>query len=349
MAVALSNAEQQHQLELDSGCSFAARCAGSVTSIWFLLVALTGCQSGPTTSSAPMYGQSTIAPPGTANTAMANPGTFAMSTPPLPNTSQPNGWAPPPVNGGAPANNWSTPSVFGSSSPAPVNTTSWNPNQPPSGYGTTGSIFDQAPPTQQKGIFDSFASTNTTPGGSFNPQSMSRGYESPNSSFTSGTPSYSAKRSGPTDPGNGSWWDRLTGTQSTVPVAGNPGWNQPGPMAPPNPATAWNDPRNPSYARQPIPNSNPMPNNGWNITAAPSPYANPNPLSSTSNYTNYGGPAPSYPPSNLARTLPATTGQIRPTNTLPAGWGGNPVPTATNVPATGPVAVRNLEDLAPAK
>ncbi len=350
MAVASSNTEQQHQPEIDGGCTLAARCASRLISLVLLFVALTGCQSGPTTSSAPLYGQSTIAPPGTANTAMANPGAFAMSAPPMPNTSQPNGWAPPPVNGGAPANNWNSPSIFGGSAPPPNNATAWNPSQPPNAYGASGSIFDQAPPTQQQGIFDSFASTNTAsaPGGSFNPNSMSRGYESPNSSFTSGSPSYSAKRSGPTDSGNGNWWDRLTGTQSTVPAAGNPGWNQPAPMSAPNPATAWNDPRNPSYARQPIPNPNAMPNNGWNITSAPAPYAS-NPLNTAPNYTNYGSPAPSYPPSNIARTLPASTNPLRPSNTVPAGWGGNPAPAATSVPASGPVAVRNLEDLAPAR
>jgi hypothetical protein len=326
--------------------------AARTLACWLLLVALIGCQSSAPTSNAPLYGQSTIAPPGTANTAMANPGAFAMSAPPMPNTSQPNGWAPPPVNGGAPANNWNSPSIFGGSAPPQVNATSWNPNQPPNAYGASGSIFDQAPPTQQQGIFDSFASANTTsyPGGSFNPNSMSRGYESPNSSFTSGTPAYSANRTGVTDSSGGSWWDRLTGTKSTVPAAGNPGWNQPAPLGTPNPAVAWNDPRNPNFARSPIPNPNAPPNNGWNITAAPNSYAAPNPLSTAPNYTNYGSPAPNYSPNNIARTLPATTGQMRPTNTLPAGWGGNsPAPAATSVPASGPIAVRNLEDLPPAR
>lgn len=337
--------------DINGACFFAARCARTLSVLALLFLVVTGCQSSAPTTNAPLYGQSTIPPPGTANTAMANPGAIAVSAPPLPNTSAPNGWNAPPVNGSAPPSNWNSPSIFGNSSPPPANNTAWNASQPPNAYGASGSIFDQAPRTQQQGIFDSFASTSAGyPAGNFNPNSMSRGYESPNSSFTSATPAHSANRASPLDSGNGgSWWDRLTGTKSTVPAAGNPGWNQPAPMGAPN-SVAWNDPRNPNYARPPIPNPNAPPTNGWNITSAPNSYAQ-NPLSTAPNYTNYGAPAPSYPPNNVARTLPASTSPMRPTNTLPAGWnnGGTGAPAATSIPATGPVAVRNLEDLPPAR
>jgi hypothetical protein len=346
MAVVPHNAEPQKP-DFYSGCSLVARRAYFLAAAQLLVVVMTGCQS-PTPSNAPMYGQSTISPPGTANTAIANPGAYAMSAPPMPNTSVPNGWGAPPMNSGAPANTWNSPSIFGSSAPAPVNATSWNPSQPPNAYGASGSIFDQAPRTQQQGIFDSMAMSNASHPGNFNPNSMYRGYESPNTTFTSGTPIHSASRSRPSESDSGSWWDRLTGTQSTVPAAGNPGWNQPGPMSAPN-QVAWNDPRNPNYARPPIPNPNAVPNNGWNITSAPAPYAA-NPLSTAPNYTNYGAPVPSTP-NSIARTLPASTNPMRPTNTLPAGWsnGGAAAPAATSVPATGPIAVRNLEDLPPAR
>lgn len=351
MAVQRNNLEQQTK---PPGLACWLRTARSATSICvtILLTALTGCQNGPQTSSAPMYGQSTIAPPGTANTAMAKPGSYAASAPPMMNPGEVNGWGAPPVNGTSPPpSNWNSPSIFGSSTPPPANTTAWNTSPPPNAYGASGSIFDQAPHTQQQGVFDSFASASPShPSNSFNPNSMARGYESPNSSFTSATPAHSANRAGPIDTGSGgSWWDRMTGTKSTVPPAGNPGWNQPGPMGAPNPAVAWNDPRNPNYARQPIPNPNAMPNNGWNITSAPNPNIT-NPLNTAPNYTNYGSPAPAYPPNNISRTLPASTNPLRPTNTLPASWpNGTPAPVTTSVPASGPVAVRNLEDLPPAR
>lgn len=295
-----------------------------------------------------MYGQSTIPPPGTANTAMANPGAYAASAPPMNGV---NGWGAPPMNSGVPMNdaappNWSSPSVFGGSSPPPVNGTAWNPNQPPNGYGAQGSIFDQAPVTPPQGAFDSFAGTSSPyAGGSFNPGSAARGYESPNSSFAAAIPSYSANRASPSDSSGGSWWDRLTGTRSTVPAAGNPGWNQPAPMNAPNAAMAWNDPRNPGFQRQPIPNPNLPASNGWNISAVPNPNI-PNPLNTAPNYTNYGNPPPSTIPNNISRTLPAVTNPTQPTNTLPAGWSnsGTAVP-----PATGPIAVKSLEDLPPAR
>ena len=301
-----------------------------------------------------MYGQSTIPPPGTANTAMANPGAFAVSAPPMGNPGQVNGWGAPPSGGVSPPN-WNSPSIFGGSAPPPVNGTAWNPNQPPNPYGAQGSIFDQAPPRQQQGVFDSFAGTsNSYPGGSFNPGTAARGYESPNSSFVGAVPSYSANRASPSEATGGSWWDRLTGTKSTVPAAGSPGWNQPPPMNAPNNGVAsnngmWNDPRNPAFQRQPIPNPNAVAG-GWNITPPPNPGMT-NPLNTAPNYTNYGTPAPVSTPNNITRTLPATTNPLRPTNTLPAGWSNNgtAVPAPVSPPPAGTPWVKSIEDLPPAR
>ncbi len=317
----------------------------AMTFVMFTLCMTAGCQNGPSTSSAPLYGQSTIQPPGTANTALANPGAFAAGAP---IGTAPLGSAPP--NGTAqPINNWNSPSIFGGSAPPPVNGTAWNPNQPPNPNGAQGSIFDQAPATQQQGIFDSFAGPSSgPPGGSFNPSSGTRGYESPNSSFVSATPAHSANRAAPINTASGgSWWDRLTGTSSTVPPAGNPGWNQSVTMNAPTNATAFNDPRNPNFQRPPIPNPNATAN-GWNISAPPNPNI-PNPLNTAPNYTNYGSPAPNYPPNNIGRTLPVSNSPLQPTNTLPAGWSNGGAAAATPPPATGPAWVKSLEDLPPAR
>ncbi len=182
-----------------------------------------------------------------------------------------------------------SPSIFGGSAPPPTGGTAWNPNQPAYPYGSQGSIFDQAPPTQQKGVFDSFAGgMNPYPSGSFNPGGATHGYESPSSTFTAAIPAHSTKRGSPGEASSGSWWDRLTGTKSTVPAAGSPGWNQPAPMGAPTNGVAWNDPRNPSFQRQPIPNPNNVAS-GWNITPPPNTGVS-NPLNSTPNYTNYGSP-----------------------------------------------------------
>ena len=256
--------------------------------------------------------------------------------------------APPSTNGAAPPN-WNSPSIFGGSAPPPTNGTAWNPNQPPNAYGAQGSIFDQAPPNQQQGVFDSFAGpSNGNYGGSFNPGSTARGYESPNSSFAAAIPSYSANRPGPSEATGGSWWDRLTGTKSTVPAAGTPGWNQPTPQSAPNAGMAWNDPRNPSFQRQPIPNPNMPAGNGWNITAAPNSTI-PNPLNTAPNYTNYGSPPPSSMPNSIGRTLPASN-PAQPTNTLPASW---PVSGAAPAASTPPVStapwIKSIEDLPPAR
>jgi hypothetical protein len=296
-----------------------------------------------------MYGQSTIPPPGTANTALAKPGTFAASAPPMSNSNQVTGWGPPPTTG-APPSNWNTPSIFGGSAPPPSNnSTAWNPNQPPNPYGAPGSIFDQAPPRQQQGMFDSFAgSMNPYPSGSFTPGGATHGYESPSSNFTAAIPAHSAKRGSPAEASGGSWWDRLTGTQSTVPVAGSPGWNQPPPMNMPNNGVAFNDPRNPSFPRQPIPNPNNVAG-GWNITPPPNTGVS-NPLNTAPNYTNFGSPTvPS--PTSISRTLPATTNGMQPSNTLPASWpnGGTGVPAPGSPPPSGTPWVKSIEDLPPAR
>lgn len=350
MAVTQAFAEP-HSNPLLVGSKNALRSAGGVPLLMIMFLVLTGCQSGPTTSSAPMYGQSTIPPPGTANTALARPGTFAASAPPMANPGTVNGWGTSSMNGSAPPGSWNSPSIFGGSAPPPVNGTAWNPNQPPNGYGAQGSIFDQAPATQRQGILDSFAGqTSGYPGGSFNPGSTTRGYDSPNSSFVGAMPAHSDNRPAPLDTGNGSWWDRLTGTKSTVPAAGNPGWNQPVPMGAPNPAVAWNDPRNPNFQRQPIPNPNAMATNGWNIAPPPAaPLANP--LNTAPSYTNYGTAPANTAPNILSRTLPASTNPLRPTNTLPAGWSNNGLSTqaASAPPATGPAWIKSLEDLPPAR
>lgn len=355
MEVLRSNAESQHKPQVHGGCFVAARGASSVV-LLFMLGVLCGCQSSPTTSNAPMYGQSTIPPPGTANTAVARPGAYAASAPPTMNPGEVNGWGgAPPMNGtsmnGAAPSNWNSPSIFGGNTPQPVNNTAWNPNQPPNPYGAQGSIFDQAPPRQQQGVFDSFAGTGSPyPGGSFNPGSATRGYESPNSSFVGAMPARSANRPTSTDSSGGSWWDRMTGTKSTVPAAGNAGWNQPSPTSAPNAAMAWNDPRNPNFQRQMIPNPNLPAGNGWNISAAPNPN-NPNPLNTAPNYTNYGSPAPATMPNNIGRTLPASTNPLRPTNTLPASWpnSGAGAPAATTAPVNNSPWIKSLEDLPPAR
>ncbi len=350
-----------HQIPAnDLGSVFAAarRIGSSWTSVLLGVVILAGCQNGPQTSNAPMYGQSTIPPPGTANTAIARPGSFAASAPPTLNPGEVNGWGAPPMNGTPPMNgaappNWNSPSIFGGSAPPSVNGTAWNPNQPPNPYGAQGSIFDQAPPSQQPGVFNSFAGTASPyPGGSFNPGTATRGYESPNSSFAAAIPSYSANRASPSEVSGGSWWDRLTGTKSTVPPAGNPGWNQPAPNAATAPysGVAWNDPRNPNFQRQPIPNPNMPAGNGWNITAAPNPSIT-NPLNTAPNYTNYGNPPPATIPNNIGRTLPAATNPQQPTNTLPASWPSNgaAAPAATAPPTNTTPWVKSLEDLPPAR
>jgi hypothetical protein len=340
-----SNAVLNHKPEVNGGCCVAARGVSCIMSL-MLFATLTGCQSNPTMSNAPLYGQSTIPPPGTANTAMARPGAYAASAPPM-NPGEVNGWGAPPTNGAAPPN-WNSPSIFGGNTPQP-NATSMYPNQS-NPYVAQGSIFDQAPARQQQGVFDSFAGTSSPyPGGSFNPGSATRGYESPNSSFVGAMPSYSANRPSASDSSGGSWWDRLTGTKSTVPAAGNPGWNQPAPLSAPNAATAWNDPRNPGFQRQPIPNPNMPANNGWNITAAPNPNI-PNPLNTAPNYTNYGNPPPASMPNNIGRTLPASTNPMRPTNTLPASWpNSGAAPSTTTPPAATTPWVKSIEDLPPAR
>jgi len=330
------------------GAAFVAARRGYVGLLMFLAsVFVTGCQS-PATSSAPQFGQSTIPPPGTATTAMANPGAFAATAPPMGNPGQVNGWGPPPASG-APPSNWNSPSIFGGSAP-PTGGTAWNPNQPPSPYGSQGSIFDQAPPTQQKGVFDSFAGgMNPYPSGSFNPGGATHGYESPSSTFTAAIPAHSTKRGSPGEASSGSWWDRLTGTKSTVPAAGSPGWNQPAPMGAPTNGVAWNDPRNPSFQRQPIPNPNNVAS-GWNITPPPNTGFS-NPLNTTPNYTNYGSPPPASMPNSISRTLPATTNPMQPSNTLPASWpnGGSAVPTPVSPPPSGTPWVKSIEDLPPAR
>ncbi len=117
-----------------------------------------------------------------------------------------------------------SPSIFGGSAPPPTGGTAWNPNQPAYPYGSQGSIFDQAPPTQQKGVFDSFAGgMNPYPSGSFNPGGATHGYESPSSTFTAAIPAHSTKRGSPGEASSGSWWDRLTEPRARYPRQAAPG------------------------------------------------------------------------------------------------------------------------------